>query len=264
MEDMSAPLLGLLAGLVTWIFTSIGAGAVFLSKEFSRRTLDILLGCAAGVMLAATIWSLLNPAMELAEPSWGTWRIIPIGCGLLIGAFVIRLLDFILPHIHPIGDLKDGRPSKLPKNLLLILAITLHNIPEALAVGVGFGAALVDPNMGFAPALTLMFAIGLQNLPEGMAVSIPLLREGMSKRKAFFYGQLSGLVEPVAATVGAFLAAIALPFLPWALSIAAGAMLFVTVEEVIPESQASGNYDAATMGVMVGFVLMMCLDVAFG
>lgn len=264
MQEFPAALLGLVAGLITWVFTSIGAGVVFLSKEFSQRTLDILLGSAAGVMLAATIWSLLNPAMELAEPSWGIWRFIPVGCGLLIGSFLIRLIDYILPHIHPIGGIKDGRTSELPKNTLLILAITLHNIPEALAVGVGFGAALIDPNMGYAPAIMLMLAIGLQNLPEGMAVSMPLLREGMSKKRAFFYGQLSGLVEPVAATLGAVLAAITLPFLPWALSIAAGAMLFVTVEEVIPESQASGHHDAAVMGVMGGFVLMMCLDVAFG
>lgn len=264
MHEIPAVLLGFLAGLVTWIFTSIGAGAVFLSREFSQKTLDALLGCAGGVMLAATFWSLLNPAMEIAETNWGIWRFVPLGCGILLGSFLIRIIDHILPHIHPMGRIKDGPSSKLPRNTLLILAITLHNIPEALAVGVGFGAAIVDPKLGFAPAITLMFAIGLQNLPEGMAVSIPLLREGISKKKAFFIGQLSGLVEPLAATVGAFLAAIALPFLPWALSIAAGAMLFVTVEEVIPESQASGNHDVATMGVMVGFVLMMCLDVAFG
>lgn len=264
MYEMPAMLLGLMAGIVTWIFTSLGAAAVFLSREFSRRTLDIMLGSAAGVMLAATIWSLLNPAMELAEGTWGIWRFVPVGCGLLIGSAVIRALDYFIPHFHLPAGPQEGPPTRLPKNTLLILAITLHNIPEALAVGVGFGAALIDPAMGFAPALTLMFAIGLQNLPEGMAVSMPLLNEGMSKRKAFFYGQLSGLVEPVAATVGAFLASIALPFLPWALSIAAGAMLFVTVEEVIPESQASGNQDAATMGLMGGFILMMCLDVAFG
>ena len=264
MNEMPAPLMGLLAGLVTWAFTAAGAAAVFLSREFSRKTLDVMLGGAAGVMLAATFWSLLNPAMELAEPAWGAGRVIPVGLGLLIGAVVIRVMDRVLPHIHPIGGLRDGGPSKLPKNTLLILAITLHNIPEALAVGVGFGAAVVDPKLGLAPAITLMFAIGLQNLPEGLAVSMPLLREGMGKRKAFFYGQLSGLVEPVAATFGALLASIALPFLPWALAIAAGAMLFVTVEEVIPESQVSGNHDAATMGVMAGFVAMMCLDVLFG
>lgn len=264
MSEIPAIFLGFFAGLITWIFTTAGAAAVFLSREYSRRTLDIMLGSAAGVMLAATFWSLLDPALEIAEPGWGAWRIVPVACGLLIGATIIRLLDYFIPHIHPPTGPQDGPESKLPKNTLLILAITLHNIPEALAVGVGFGAAVIDPNLGFAPAITLMLAIGLQNLPEGMAVSMPLLSEGMSKRKAFFYGQLSGLVEPVAATVGALLASIALTFLPWALSIAAGAMLFVTIEEVIPESQSSGNHDAATMGLMVGFIVMMCLDVVFG
>lgn len=263
MHEIPPALLGFTAGLVTWIFTSLGAGAVFLSRGFSRRTLDIMLGSAAGVMLAAIIWSLLNPALELAGRTWGSWRLLPVAAGLLLGAAVIRFLDYLIPHIHPPAGPADGPVSRLPKNTLLILAITLHNIPEALAVGVGFGAALVDPDMGFAPAVTLMLAIGLQNLPEGMAVSMPLLREGMPRRKAFFFGQLSGLVEPVAATIGAILASIALPFLPLALSIAAGAMLFVTVEEVIPESQASGNQDVATMGLMGGFILMMCLDVAF-
>lgn len=264
MPDLPAPLLGLMAGVITWIFTTLGAAAVFLPRAFSRLTLDVSLGFAAGIMLSAAIWSLLVPALEIAEPAWGARRIVPAGMGLFIGAGIIRLLDFIIPHIHQPSGAPDGPASGLPKNLLLILAITLHNIPEALAVGVGFGAAVIDPEMGWAPAVTLMLAIGLQNLPEGMAVSMPLLGEGLSKRRAFFYGQLSGLVEPVAAALGALLAAIALPFLPWALSIAAGAMLFVTVEEIIPQSQASGNHDAATLGVMSGFIIMMCLDVAFG
>lgn len=264
MYELPATLIGLLAGLVTWIFTSVGAGSVFLKREFSRKTLDVSLGLAAGVMLAASVWSLLLPAMEIAQASWGVWRIIPASAGLLAGALLIRLLDLVLPHIHALSGIHDGPGSRLPKNMLLILAITLHNVPEALAVGVSFGAAVIDPEMGWAPAITLMLAIGLQNLPEGMAVSMPLLREGMSRKKAFYYGQLSGLVEPFTAALGAALASIALPFLPWALSIAAGAMLFVTVEEVIPESQASGNHDAATLGVMTGFALMMCLDIVFG
>lgn len=263
MQDYSPALLGLLAGIITWLFTAAGAAAVFLSREFSQRTLDILMGAAAGVMLAASIFSLLNPALDMAQKTWGTWRFVPVGGGICLGAALLRMLDFIIPHIHPPTNTPDGPSSKLPRNFLLILAITLHNIPEALAVGVGFGAAVVNPQNGFAGAVTLMFAIGLQNLPEGLAVSMPLLREGMSKKKAFTYGQLSGLVEPPAAVIGAILAALALPFLPWALSIAAGAMIFVTVEEVIPESHASGNGDQATMGLIFGFVLMMCLDVAF-
>lgn len=264
MWDLPPAILGLLAGICTWIFTSIGAAAVFMSREFSRKTLDIMLGAAAGVMLAATIWSLLDPALELAEPAWGAWRFTPVALGFIGGAAVLRLLDLALPHIHPLAGQRDGPNSALPRNFLLVLAITLHNIPEALAVGVAFGAASIDPSLGMAPALVLMAGIGLQNLPEGMAVSVPLLREGMSRKRAFFYGQLSGLVEPVAALAGAVLASIAMPALPWALAFAAGAMIFVTVEEVIPEAQSAGNGDAATAGLILGFVIMMCLDVAFG
>lgn len=262
--DMSPALVGLLAGLITWIFTSIGAAAVFLSRQFSQKTLDIMLGSAAGIMLAASIWSLLQPALDMAEKTWAAWSFVPVGLGFIGGAAALRLLDYSMPHLHPVLGMHDGPPSKLPKNFLLILAITLHNIPEALAVGVAFGAAAIDPELGVAPAITLLLGIGFQNLPEGMAVSVPLLREGMSRRRAFFYGQLSGLVEPVAALAGAILASIAVPFLPWALSFAAGAMIFVTVEEVIPAAQGSGNGDAATAGLILGFVAMMCLDVAFG
>lgn len=256
--------LGLLGGIVTWIFTSAGAATVFLRHEFSRRLLDILLGFAAGVMLAASFWSLLDPALELGRETWGVWRFAPVAVGFLAGGAALRLLDFVLPHLHPVGNLPDGPSSRLPRVVLLIFAITLHNIPEALAVGVAFGAVSIDPELGYASAITLMLGIGLQNLPEGMAVSLPLLREGMSRRRAFFYGQLSGLVEPVAAVAGALLASIAISILPWALSFAAGAMVYVTVEEVIPEAHTSGNGDAATMGLMLGFAVMMCLDVAFG
>lgn len=264
MLDMNPALAGLLAGLVTWLFTSLGSAAVFLSRQFSQKALDIMLGSAAGIMLAASIWSLLEPALEMAGKTWESWRFVPVGLGFLAGAAALRLLDYLLPHLHPIVGLRDGPPSRLPKNFLLILAITIHNVPEALAVGVAFGAAAIDPSLGIAPAITLMLGIGLQNLPEGMAVSVPLLREGMSRRRAFFYGQLSGLVEPIAAFAGAVLASMAVPMLPWALSFAAGAMIFVTVEEVIPEAQASGNGDAATSGLILGFVAMMCLDIAFG
>lgn len=264
MDPMPPIVLGLLAGLVTWLFTATGAAAVYLSKQFSRKTLDIMLGVTGGIMLAAAIWSLLNPALELAAKSWGTWRFVPVSLGFIIGASILRLLDFVLPHLHAASGVADGPSSTLPKNFLLILAITLHNIPEALAVGVGFGATAIDPELGMAPAILLMLAIGFQNLPEGLAVSMPLLNEGISRHRAFFYGQLSGVVEPIAAMAGALLASIALPFLPWALSIAAGAMIFVTIEDVIPESQASGNCDASTMGFILGFVCMMCLDVVFG
>lgn len=254
---------GFCAGMVTWLFTTIGAAAVFLKKQFSRKTLDVLLGFAAGVMMAASVWSLLIPALDLAEESWGWWKFLPASGGFLLGAGLLRLMDYALPHFHLVLGVPDGLPSKMPRNLLLILAITLHNIPEAAAVGVAFGAAAIDPALGLAGAMTLMFGIGLQNVPEGMAVSIPLMREGMSRARAFFYGQLSGFVEPLAAVVGAALTSVALPVLPWALGFAAGAMIFVAVEEVIPEAHASGNGDAATMGLMIGFVCMMCLDVMF-
>ena len=257
-------IMGLLAGLVTWGFTSLGAAAVFSPREFSRRSLDIMLGFAAGVMLAASFWSLLDPALELAGAGWGAWRFVPVAFGFLGGAVALRLLDILLPHLHPLEGFADGRPSRLPRSALLVLAITLHNIPEGLAVGVAFGASAASPEIGFAGAVTLMLGIGLQNLPEGMAVSVPLLREGLSRRRAFFYGQLSGIVEPIAAVIGAAAASVAAPILPWTLAFAAGAMVFVVVEEVVPEAQASGNGDAATMGVMLGFALMMCLDVAFG
>lgn len=256
--------MGLLAGLVTWLFTSLGAATVFMRQEFSRKSLDIMLGFAAGVMLAASVWSLLLPSLEIAKEGWGSWSFIPAAVGFFLGALALRMLDYIMPHLHPLINMEEGIGAcGLHRHFLLILAITLHNIPEALAVGVAFGAVAVDPAMGMAGAITLMLGIGIQNLPEGMAVSIPLLREGCSKKRAFFYGQLSGLVEPVAAIVGALLAAAALPLLPWTMAFAAGAMIFVTVEEVIPEAHASGNGNAATMGVIIGFVCMMCLDVAF-
>lgn len=258
-------LLGLLAGIVTWLFTAAGAAAVFLRHSFSRRLLDILLGFAAGVMLAASVWSLLIPALDVAEETWGHWRFVPAAIGLFAGALGLRFLDAILPHLHPVASLQDGTSSgKASKHMLLALAITLHNIPEALAVGVAFGAVALDPTLGLAGAITLMLGIGLQNLPEGMAVSIPLMREGMPKWKAFMIGQFSGLVEPVAALLGAVLASATMPVLPWAMSFAAGAMIFVTIEEVLPEAQGDGNGDAATLGAMLGFATMMCLDVAFG
>lgn len=260
----SPALSGLLAGIVTWLFTSLGAAAVFMSREFSRKSLDIMLGFAAGVMLAASVWSLLLPALDLAKETLGVWRFLPAALGFFLGAGALRLLDFCLPHIHPVINRAEGMGAgHMNRHFLLILAITLHNIPEALAVGVAFGAVAIDPDLGIAGATTLMLGIGLQNLPEGMAVSIPLYRDGCSKKRAFYYGQLSGLVEPVAAVAGALLASAALPLLPWALAFAAGAMVFVTVEEVIPEAHASGNGDAATMGLIIGFVCMMCLDVAF-
>lgn len=257
--------MGLAAGLITWIFTSLGAAAVFLRRQFKRKTLDILLGFAAGVMLAASVWSLLLPALELASETWSAWSFVPAALGFVIGAACLRCIDYLLPHIHPLINSEEGiGAKKMQRHFLLILAITLHNIPEAFAVGVAFGAVAIDPALGMAGAITLLVGIGLQNLPEGLAVSMPLVREGWPRSRAFFYGQLSGLVEPVAAVAGALLASTALPLLPWSMAFAAGAMIFVTVEEVIPEAHASGNGDAATMGLIIGFAGMMSLDVGLG
>ncbi len=256
--------MALLAGCATWGFTTLGAAMVYTAKSFSRRSLDVMLGFAAGVMIAASYWSLLAPALEMTA-HLGRLACVPVALGFLAGAGVLRLMDIILPHIHPTENVPDGPPSKLPRSALLVFAITLHNIPEGLAVGVAFGAAASgSPEASIAGALTLMFGIGLQNVPEGVAVSVPLLREGFSKRRAFFYGQLSGIVEPIAAVLGALAVGIAQPVLPVALAFAAGAMIFVVVEEVIPESHASGHGDAASLGVIIGSSVLLCFDVALG
>ena len=262
-DFFSSPVgMALLAGCCTWAFTAFGAGMVYTAKSFSRRTLDVMLGFAAGVMIAASYWSLLAPALEMSS-HLGRLACVPVALGFLAGAGVLRLVDLILPHIHPTENVPDGPPSKLPRSALLVFAITLHNIPGGLAVGVAFGAAASGaPEASIAGAMTLMFGMGLQNIPEGVAVSVPLLREGFSKNRAFFFGQLSGIVDPIAAVFGALVVGIAEPILPFALAFAAGAMIFVVVEEVIPESHASGHGDAASLGVIIGFVVMMCLDVA--
>ncbi|MEA3507815.1 MAG: ZIP family metal transporter [Synergistota bacterium] len=256
----------MLAGVFTWGVTALGAAAVFAAIRPSRKFLDTMLGFAAGVMIAASYWSLLAPAISLSEDiGYIAW--LPPAVGFLLGGGFLRLLDIVVPHLHPglPASSAEGPPSSLHKTTLLVLAITLHNIPEGLAIGVAFGAAasgLPGETAGAAAALAL--GIGIQNFPEGMAVSIPLLREGFSPRKSFFYGQISGIVEPVSAVAGALAVLIARPLLPFALAFAAGAMIFVVVEDVVPESQNNGNSDIATMGVLAGFTLMMILDVALG
>jgi len=219
-----------------------------------------------GVMIAASYWSLLAPAIEMSEggsvPSW-----LPALVGFLAGAFFLRLIDRILPHLHPgmpIGE-AEGIKTGWQRTTLLVLAITLHNIPEGLAVGVAFGAAAAGlESATLAGAVALAIGIGIQNFPEGTAVSMPLRREGVSRLKSFWYGQLSGIVEPVAGVVGASLVLIARPILPYALAFAAGAMIFVVIEELVPESQTKGHSHAATMGAILGFAVMMTLDVALG
>jgi len=256
----------LLATLFTWGLTAAGAALVFLVHRENRRLLDIMLGFAAGVMIAASFWSLLAPAIEMSEggrlPEW-----FPAASGFLLGALFLRLADKLIPHLHMLKntDEAEGIHTSWRRTTLLVLAITLHNIPEGLAVGVAFGAAAHGLEWAtVASASALAIGIGIQNFPEGAAVSLPLAREGVSKFKSFWYGQLSGMVEPVAGVVGAAAVLTWKPILPYALAFAAGAMIFVVVEEVVPEAQDSGNADAATMGSILGFVVMMILDVALG
>jgi zinc transporter, ZIP family len=256
----------LLATLFTWGVTALGAAVVFTTREVSRQLLDALLGFAGGVMIAACYWSLLAPAIELSRggalPEW-----VPAVVGFLMGGVFLRGIDMILPHLH-IGfrrDEAEGLKTTWKRAVLLVLAITLHNIPEGLAVGVAFGAAASGlASATVAGAVALAIGIGLQNFPEGIAVAVPLRREGLSPLKSFWYGQISGIVEPIAGVIGAASVLVIRPLLPYALSFAAGAMIFVVVEEVIPESQRGGNTDLATMGTMVGFAVMMLLDVALG
>ena len=261
------PVLQALSGtLFTWLLTALGAAVVFITKTVNRKLLDSMLGFAAGVMIAASFWSLLAPAIEMAESSILPAFIVA-AVGFLFGGVFLRVVDKILPHLHiglPVEE-AEGVKTSLHRSILLVLAITLHNIPEGLAVGVAFGAVAYGlPSANLAGAIALALGIGIQNFPEGLAVSMPLRREGLSRGKSFWYGQLSGVVEPVAGVLGAAIVLIARPILPYALSFAAGAMIFVVVEELIPESQRGKNTDIATMGAMVGFTVMMMLDVALG
>jgi zinc transporter, ZIP family len=256
----------LLATLFTWGVTALGAAMVFFFKTINRKVLDAMLGFAAGVMIAASFWSLLAPAIEMSEelgvPSW-----LPAVTGFLLGGLFLRGTDLVLPHLHLGQPLEnaEGIHTSWRRSVLLVLAITLHNIPEGLAVGVAFGAVAFDlPSASLAGAIALAIGIGIQNFPEGAAVSVPLRREGMSRRKCFWYGQLSGAVEPIAGVIGAATVLLMRPILPYALAFAAGAMIFVVVEELIPESQADKNTDIATMGAMLGFAVMMMLDVSLG
>lgn len=252
----------------TWGMTAAGAATIFLGRALSRKVLDWMLGFAAGVMIAASYWSLLAPALELAEggslPAW-----VPAVVGFLLGGVFLRGLDLVLPHLHltaPETE-QEGMQVTWKRTTLLILAITLHNIPEGLAVGVAFGAVASEitagvPAASVAGAVALAIGIGIQNFPEAMAVSMPLHRAGMSKLRSAWYGQLSGIVEPVAGVLGAAAVTASRAILPYALAFAAGAMIFVVVEDLVPEAQCEGNTDLATMGAMIGFAVMMTLDVA--
>jgi ZIP family zinc transporter len=258
----------LLATLFTYCLTALGAGTVLFFKSINRKVLDGMLGFAGGVMIAASFWSLLAPSIEMAAvaaETSGVPKWFPAAAGFLAGGLFLRLVDRILPHLHIEAPVPEGIKTNWGRSVLLVLAITLHNIPEGLAVGVAFGAAAAGiPGAGLAGAVALALGIGLQNFPEGAAVSIPLRRDGMSRRKSFWYGQLSGLVEPVAGVLGAALVFYIEPVLPYALAFAAGAMIFVVAEEVIPESHQEGNDHIATLGLMIGFAVMMSLDVGLG
>jgi ZIP family zinc transporter len=256
----------LLAGCFTWGVTALGAALVLLTSGVSRKLLDAMLGFAAGVMIAASFWSLLAPAVELsAELGAPPW--LPPMAGLLAGGLSLALIDKLLPHLHPgmPESMVEGPPTAWRRTTLLVLAITLHNIPEGLAMGVAFGAAAEGVGAATtASAVALAIGIGLQNFPEGVAVAMPLRGSGISRLRSFWYGQLSAVVEPLAAALGAALIAVSRPLLPYALSFAAGAMLFVVIEELIPESQSNGNTDLATASALGGFAVMMVLDVALG
>jgi len=260
-------------GLFTWILTAIGAGLVFLFKSTSRKTLDMCLGFTGGVMIAASFWSLLSPAIssveiqqELEITSLPIWFAPSVGFSL--GALFIYILDKKIPHLHLFDKIEnaEGPKTNLKKTELLVLAIALHNIPEGLAVGVAFGALAhgMDIGLELGGAIALAIGMGLQNAPEGFAVSMPLRRQGLSKFKSWQWGQLSAIVEPIFAVIGAAIVISIYPILPYALAFAAGAMIFIVVEEVIPESQRGGNTDLATMGLIAGFIVMMSLDVALG
>ena len=265
-QQFSPILQALFATIFTWAVTALGAAFVFIGKTISRKLLVGMLGFAAGVMIAASFFSLLLPAIDMAEnsgvPGW-----LPAVVGFLAGGLFLWLIDKLLPHLHQglATSEAEGIKTHWQRSVLLVLAITLHNIPEGLAVGVAFGAVAAGvPSASLTSAIALALGIGLQNFPEGMAVSMPLRGEGLSRGKAFMMGQLSGIVEPIAGVLGALAVLTMQSILPYALCFAAGAMIYVVVEELIPESQRGESTDIATIGVMIGFALMTFLDVALG
>lgn len=263
-ESINPILAALYATLFTWSITALGAAFVFFFKSYNKNIMDSMLGFTGGVMVAASIWSLLIPAIDMSEGE-RFMKVMPSVIGFLLGAGFLYAIDKIIPHLHIHFKKVEGVKTAWQKTTLMILAITLHNIPEGLAVGVLFGGVAAGiPEASIAGAVSLAVGIGLQNFPEGIAVSMPLRRMGMSRRKSFFYGQLSAIVEPIAGVLGALAVTFFDPLLPYALAFAAGAMLFVVVEEVIPEAQQNKNSDLSTLGFILGFIVMMSLDVALG
>jgi len=264
LESIDPILAALYATLFTWLVTALGAASVFLFKEAKKSVMDGMLGFTGGVMVAASIWSLLIPALEMS-PGEGFAKVVPSVVGFLIGAGFLFAIDKVLPHLHVNFQKVEGVKTPWQRSTLMILAITLHNIPEGLAVGVLFGGVAAGiPEASIAGAVILAIGIGLQNFPEGIAVAMPLRRMGLSRRKSFMYGQASAVVEPIAGVLGALAVTTFTPILPYALAFAAGAMIFVVVEEVIPEAQQNRSSDIATIGFIAGFIIMMTLDVALG
>ena len=266
-EGIDPALAALIATTFTWLVTALGASLVFFFKTMHRAALDAMLGFTGGVMVAASFWSLLSPSIAMSEKMYPTMPWMPAAVGFFLGAMFFYGLDKVMPHLHLnfAENESEGAKTQLHKSTLLVLAITLHNIPEGLAVGVLFGAASLGIDGATIPAaIALAIGIGIQNFPEGFAVAMPLRRIGMSRLKSFWYGQLSAIVEPVAGVIGAVAVIYMQPILPYALAFAAGAMIYVVVEEVIPETQRDKYTDIAVLGFIGGFLVMMILDVALG
>lgn len=250
---------------IPFIGTMLGSAMVFFMKnKINKKVEKMLLGFASGVMIAASIWSLLTPAMEMTEAQ-GKVAWIPAAIGFLLGIVFLLVLDSIIPHLHLHNDKPEGMKAKLKNTTMMVLAVTLHNIPEGMAVGVTLAGAVVgDSTITMAGAIALAVGIAIQNFPEGAIISMPLRSEGVSKSKAFLYGTLSGIVEPIGAIITILLTSTVVPILPYLLSFAAGAMVYVVVEELIPEAQEGEHSNIGTIGVAIGFVIMMILDVALG
>ncbi|MBN7772793.1 ZIP family metal transporter [Clostridium aminobutyricum] len=250
----------------TFLMTTLGAAMVFLfRKEMSGGIQKVFLGFAAGVMIAASVWSLLIPAIEEAEKN-GQIGWVPAAGGFIIGIAFLYTLDHMIPHLHPQANQQEGMSSSMKRTSLLVLAVTLHNIPEGMAVGLSFALAVQHggDSSAYASAMALAIGIGIQNFPEGAAISLPLRQEGFSVRKSFFLGSMSGIVEPIFGISTVLIAGLIFPYMPWLLAFAAGAMMYVVVEELIPEAHLGEHSDIGTMGVMAGFIIMMILDVALG
>ena len=255
----------LLGIMIPFAGTTLGSAMVFfMKKEMNQRLQKLLLGFASGVMIAASVWSLLIPAIEMAEDAGGiAW--IPAAAGFLLGMGFLLVLDTVTPHLHFTEEKPEGMPSHLKKTTMLVLAVTLHNIPEGMAVGVTFAGAMTgNGTLTLAGAFALSVGIAIQNFPEGAIISMPLKGQGISRTRAFAYGTLSGIVEPAAAFFTILLTGLVVPFLPYLLASAGGAMIYVLVEELIPEAQTGAHSNIGTVGVALGFVLMMILDVALG